>query len=336
MAIGSHVIPRFYLEQFSVPSTRKGKPGRIYVYEKGKQPVERSTKAQGRENGYFGFVLPDGKLEESMESRLAQLENGCNDTLWCAKSKLFDWTSSFHRNKLAFYAALLFQRATQNRNVNLQHWDNIQKEFAEVIPDDKYVGDLARHLSVKLKKNITLEEMRGHLQHSSDRMQNKSEAKNAYLDKLLWQTEFIKNILLEKPWQVWKATDGIEFVASDNPLISFVRLQNGELHPGWGFRRPGVIAALPLSPGVCLAMGPSGPESVTLDELHVMKVNEVMISLCDRFVYSRNHSGEIKKLVHECAGAAKYGVTAFVPAGIEMPSFRAFVRHHLGLPPEES
>lgn len=121
-----------------------------------------------------------------------------------------------------------------------------------------------------------------------------------------------------------------------NPLISFVRLSNGELHPGWGFRQPGVIAAFPVAPTTCLAMGVRGPEFVTLDAVHVMKVNELVVRLCDRFVHSRARSEEIRKTVKACAGAAKYGVTAFMPVGKGMPSVRAFIRHYLGLAPEVS
>jgi Protein of unknown function (DUF4238) len=71
--IGSHIIPRFYLEQFSTPSElrKKGgkrvKSGRVWVYEKSKDPKLRSTSRQGRENGYFGFILPNGRLNEFFE-----------------------------------------------------------------------------------------------------------------------------------------------------------------------------------------------------------------------------------------------------------------------------
>ncbi len=336
MAIGSHVIPRFYLEQFAMPSARRGNPGRIWVYEREKEPDERATSVQGVENGYFGYVKPDGTLQESLETRLANLENECNDVLSCAKSELFNWHSYSHRKTIAFYASLLFQRATQSRNVSVQQWDYIQKGFAEAIADDKYVDDLALHYSAKVNQPVTRQEMRGYLQELSERMQKPSGAKNVFLEKLLWNSEFIKNVLLEKPWQVWKAPIGVEFVTSDNPLISFVRVGDGELNPGWGFRQPGVVAAFPVAPTTCLAMGVRGPESVTLDAADVMKVNELVIRLCDRFVYSRTRSEEIRKTVDVCAGAAKYGVTAFMPSGIQMPSVREFIRHYLGLAPEVS
>ena len=255
MAIGSHTIPKFYLEQFSTPSARPGNPGRVWVYERDKEPDERATSVQGVENGYFGYVKPDGILEESLETQLASLESECHEILPSAKSELFNWQSFSHRRTFASYVSLLFQRATQSRNVNEQHWDYVRKGFAEAIADDKYVGDLAVHYGRKFNQDITIAEMRGHLQRVAEGMQKPSEAKNVFLEKLLWNAKFMQETLLEKKWQVWKAATGAEFVTSDNPVISFVRLPNDELHPGWGFRRQGVIVAFPLAPTACLAMG---------------------------------------------------------------------------------
>jgi hypothetical protein len=333
MPIGSHVIPRFYLEQFASEPARKGKPGRVWVYQRGKKPQQRATSVQGRENGYFGFVRPDGTLEESLETRLAKLEKACHDTLVCAKSELFCWSSA-HRNNLAFYTSLLFQRATQSRNVNIKHWDGIQKGFAEALADDEFIDDLAVHYSAKFNKEIRREELREMLRGTLKKLQRPSEAKNTYLEKLLWQTEYIRDILLGKPWQIWRAPSGAEFVTSDNPLITFVRLRGDVLHPGYGFRRPGVVAAFPLAPECCLAMGPHGPESVTFGHKHVMMINELTIRLSDKFVYSRTRSEEIKNLVDEQGGTAKYGDSAFLLGGAEMPSIKTFLRHHLGISPE--
>src|SRR5260370_41781988 len=88
--IKSHIIPAFYLERFARPSTRgPHNPGRIWVYEKGNEPDERATSVQGRENGYFAYVTPEGTVEESFEAVLAQREGECNEVIELAKSKLY-------------------------------------------------------------------------------------------------------------------------------------------------------------------------------------------------------------------------------------------------------
>ncbi len=73
--INSHIIPGFYLEQFATKK-RSGKPGRIWVYEKTKEPDERATRVQGRENGYFSYTEADGSLNESFEQHLAEARLG--------------------------------------------------------------------------------------------------------------------------------------------------------------------------------------------------------------------------------------------------------------------
>lgn len=335
MAIGSHIIPKFYLEQFSFPSRRPDNPGRIWVYGRGMPPDERATSKQGVENGYFGYVGPDGILEESLETRLATLEAECNEVLPLIKSDLFVWSYTV-KKKLAFYAALLFQRATQSRNISAKYWQTIQDGFAETIADEKFIVELADLLRARFKQETTPAALRTRLTILMESLRKPSEAKNAYLDRLLVTTEYIQSLLLIKPWQIWKAPLQSEFIASDNPVVTFIRLANRALNPGFGFQYPGVVVAFPVAPNTCLAMGPVGPETVKFDHTHVMLINEVIARLSDKFVYARTKSEEIQKLVDGCGGAAKYGESAFMPREPDLPSIKNFLRQHLGLPPDES
>src|SRR5258708_40236939 len=107
--------------------------------------------------------------------------------------------------------------------------------------------------------------MRERLLKHADDMKSTPESKNAFLRDFLWQADDIKELLLQKPWRLWRAQPEAEFVTSDNPVISFVPVGNGELSPGYGFRFPGVVVAFPLSPGACLVMGDVGPELHRLD-----------------------------------------------------------------------
>jgi hypothetical protein len=63
--IRSHIIPKFYLKQlaFEKPNGKHY----VYLYEKGKKPADRWIKSVGRELGYFGYLLPDGTIEESKD-----------------------------------------------------------------------------------------------------------------------------------------------------------------------------------------------------------------------------------------------------------------------------
>lgn len=333
MAISSHIIPKFYLDQFSVPSSRKRKKGPanlVWVYQKNKTPAQRATVIQGAENGYFSLVRPDGTRDESFEIRLADLEGDCGDTLFLAASPFFDLHSASRRNTLAFYAALLFCRATQRRSQSEKTFRTIWQEFAEAIADDVYIADLSRHYSRKANKQVTPEEIRIILTKLAESQMRQPEAvRNSFVDDLLLLTESVKNMLLQKPWQIWRTPAGAEFVTSDNPVVTFVPLRNGEWHPGHGFGSPDVVAAFPLAPSACLAMGTNGPESITVDAGQVAKVNEIVIRACGRFVYSKTFSAEIRQHVDAYGGSTKYGETAFL---LPMrPSAKDFIRKALGL-----
>jgi len=108
--IGSHTIPVFYLQQFANLSSRGKKHGLVWVYEKGREPQERSLRVQGKQKGYFAVLRQDKSVDdEAAEAEITALENECNDALFCGKSELFDWSSYAHRKKLAFYAAFCIQ-----------------------------------------------------------------------------------------------------------------------------------------------------------------------------------------------------------------------------------
>jgi len=160
--------------------------------------------------------------------------------------------------------------------------------------------------------------------------------RNNFVEDLIDSVEIIKGFLLQKPWQLWNAPPGTEFVTSDNPLISFLPLNNGELNPGHGFRKPEVVAAFPLAPHVCVGMGPTsfrGPESITLDAARVGKINETIIRLCERFVYARTCDDGLRRLTDKYGNTAKYGETAFLPVGLSVPTAKDFVLHYLQLGP---
>src|SRR2546427_850226 len=330
MAIGSHIIPRFYLEQFATPSNRERKYWRVWVYERGKEPHHRATSSQGYENGYFGFVRRDGSLDESLESKLAKLEDDCNDVVVAAKSDLFDWSSTAYRNKLAFYAALLFARATQRLNLTNRNWKTMQDTFAEMIKEDDYVKRLAARYGAMFNQVVEPERIRAELTRLSQEMQTPAATKNSFVEDIIDHAEIGKEILLRKPWQVWKSSTA-EFITSDNPMVTFVPITKDVWHPGYGLTYPGVVVLFPLAPEVCLTMGISGAYVISVDAERVNKVNQTVTSVCDRFVYSRTRSEEIKSLVDTYAGTIKYGVNALMPVGLRMPSLREFIREKLGI-----
>lgn len=335
--IGSHIIPKFYLEQFSSRSKRgKDKPGRIWVYERRKEPQERATSVQGFENGYFAYVNPDGSMEETFEAVLADREAECNDVLVSSKFDTFHWP---HRatDKLAFYIALLYSRATQRRTYSSKQWKKILDELRETIEDGSLIKEIAEATAQRLNLQSASEEIVRNVItryiHESD---TPHEAKNNFVSSLLDNAKLVADLLLKKqPWRILRPPEGSEFITTDNPLVTFVPVGNGLLHPGYGFRKEIADAAFPLANNACLLMGNAWHVPRTLDSEMLASLTQVLISISDRYVYSKTRSQEVNAVVQKHSGESRYGVNAFVPVGIKLPTAREFLRMHFGLEAEK-
>jgi hypothetical protein len=332
MAIGSHVIPRFYLEQFANPAKRKDAPGWVWVYEKGKEPRQSSTKAQGYENGYFAFVHPDGRRDESFETRLAELENRSNDELVCAKSKLFDLRSLIHRTTLGFYVGLLSARSTSRRKFSAGNWAKLKGPFAQLEFSEEYVLDTAAHFSESTGEEVTPEQIRQMIRQQAQRISDKEMIGNSFIQDLLFHAEVLKADLVPRMWQVWEASAEAEFVTSDNPVVTFIRLQEDLWHPGHGTRKAGVVVALPIASTTCLTIGfADQPEFQSVDAATVGRMNDIVVRCSDRFVYSKTFSEETRKMVDEIGRTSVPGETAFVGPYPDTQRIEEHLRKSMGI-----
>ena len=141
--------------------------------------------------------------------------------------------------------------------------------------------------------------------------------------------------LLNKRWQIWKAPEDTPFVTSDNPLVTYVAVSNGEFAPGFGFNMTESFAAFPVAPSACLVIGGNDTrERIVVDEATVRRLNRVVISSSDRYVYSKTKDDKIQELAQEAIGTYRYGENAFVLVGPH-PSVREFIRKALGIPNED-
>jgi hypothetical protein len=331
MGIGSHTIPRFYLEQFANPPRRKGKPGIVWVYEKERTPRPSATNAQGYENGYFAYTHTDGRRDESFETKLAKLEARCGDVLVSAKREIFDLSNTSHKNTLGFYAGLLFARSTSRRKFSAGNWAKMRDPLSALISNDEYVHDLAARYTQKSGEVTTERMVRDMLRKQVEKLAQKETADNAFVEDLLAHTEMIKKMLVPNPWQVWLAPNGSEFVTSDNPVITFIRF--GDVwHPGHGFNRPGVVVAFPLASTACLIAGIAGTEYQKVDVATVKRINELVVSCSDRFVYSRTRSAEIVMMVNQLAHTSVPGKTAFVGQMPDAAKVEEYMRNYFGMP----
>ncbi|HWY55061.1 MAG TPA: DUF4238 domain-containing protein [Terriglobales bacterium] len=338
--IGSHTIPVFYLQQFANKSPLRKKHGLIWVYEKGKVPQERSLRVQGKQKGYFAVLRDDRSMDDAAsEQAITDLENECNDVLFCSKSELFDWSSSTHRRKLAFYIAFLYSRATQRRAHSEKIGLNIYEELSMAADDGKLMQELADAVNKAAgKKALTADSMREITLGRVSQGKTAAEMNTDFVSNLRSLTDHLAGFLIQKHWQVWRAPEGMEFVSSDNPVMNFIPLPHGPFHPGHGFNTAGAHTAFPLAPGKCLIIGvPVGSaESRRVEAETVTRTNEALISICDKYVYSKTRSDQVQALTQQYAGAFRYGINSLVPIGMKLPSVRGLLRQWYGLDPNEN
>lgn len=325
MAIKSHTIPRFYLEQFAAP--RKKKAGLVWVYQKGKEPLHRSTTSQGYEKGYFKVAHDDGAEDESMEAVLAKLEGECLDSLVTARSPLC--ALSLIRPKLAYYVAMLSQRSTVRRKFSARNWAKLTEPYSSLASNEEYLRDAAQHFTKRTGRTFTREEIAESIGRVAEKFSDEDFTRSTAVKNLLMFVELGKQELLKKYWQVWDAPEGAEFVTADNPVVTFVRLFSAgqELwHPGYGWGYKGVVIAFPLSPTACLTMTDSPrSERRTVDDDTVVRMNEMLICCCDRFVYARTLSARISETVGQWANTSIPGENAFMGRAVD----RQVVEDHL-------
>lgn len=276
--------------------------------------------------------------DAASEQAITDLENQCNDVLFCSNSELFDWSSSTNRSKLAFYVAFLYSRATQRRAHSEKIGLNIYEELSKAADDDKLMQELADAVNNAAgKKALTADSMRKITLDRVSQGKTAPEMNTDFVSNLRSLTDHLAGFLIQKHWQVWRAAEGMEFVSSDNPVMNFVPLPHGPFHPGHGFNTPGVLTALPLAPGTCLIIGVAAgsAESRKVDAEMVTRTNEALISICDKSVYSRTRSDQVQALTQQYAGAFKYGINSLMPIGMKLPSVRGLLRQWYGLDPEK-
>lgn len=303
------------------------------MYEKGKKPVQRSTRSQGFEKGYFEIVHANGQRDESMEPELARIEDDCLDALVSVRSSLCDL--SLVSVRLATYMAMLFRRSTVSRKANARRWRDIAEPYANLASNKEYVRDVAGRYSKYLNYECTSEAIEQMIRDQSTRLSNETFTKNNFVRDLKMFIAIGKQEMLKKFWQVWHAPDGIEFVASDNPVVTFVRTgaQQEIWVPGFGFGYRSVIVGFPLAPDACLVMldRPQPTTRRRVDAETVTRMNGVVISCCDRFVYSRTRSDEISKVVNQTASTSVPGVNAFMGRKVDENLIAEYMRRMLGI-----
>jgi hypothetical protein len=326
--VGSHVVPRFYLEQFALKKKKAANTGHLWIYSKGSRPRQGTARSEGVENGYFAYPLPTGGVDESFENRLANLENAANDVLLMAPRECFVWNSQY-RKAMAGYVGLMFARSRGRLEGSTWAQGRVS-ELLVRLQQEGFYREIASEYSSKHAQKVSAEELRQKWERLAESNTSRDAVKRGFIERLLLQAQLVSNEILGKPWQVWCARGSTQFVTSDTPVVTAKAL-DGELTPGFGFRVPGVVTFFPLNPCACLVIGGRGPEHRHVVAEKVDKVNDLVIKFARKHIYSQVWFPRIDQGMKQYGGQVQFGQNGFVPQGDSLTLFKRIMRMCLGL-----
>jgi len=213
---------------------------------------------------------------------------------------------------MAEYWALLFIRADATFHMHRKKWNESLAKAKEKIEFDRSIRQLlARRYSFFTGPNITQHGSLPVFQRVIPNLMTESEMRHGFVTQLQRRVELFSKILLAKPWQIWMAPSGLEFVTSDTPVVTMQVDEFGQYRVGWGFNRENVIALMPMSSRACLAAGTAHSHYRVVETSYVEALNKSVIACGHRFAYSRSLDPAIDVLVQNSLGSIRYGVDAF-------------------------
>jgi Protein of unknown function (DUF4238) len=136
-AIRNHYIPQFYQRGFIADGS-----GLIWVYEKGRQPRQKSVRKTGMELNLYAFVNQKKELDtQTVENELAKLDsNGAGVIHKLEKGLLL---SEEERWTLCRFVSVMWRRTVKHKNHAEQTATGMIKKFFED-HDDKWLYDRLR------------------------------------------------------------------------------------------------------------------------------------------------------------------------------------------------
>lgn len=235
MAILSHKIPQAYLRRFSSPGKR-GK-GKLWVYEKGRTPRIGSPKSEAAERGFFALKTDRGTLDDSApEAFTARIEDRALEVFRYAENQCYVWTEK-QRTRMAKYWALLFIRASGTFHMHREKWSESLVKAKDKIESDRSIRQhLARRYSFLTGRNVTEDEVLQVFQRVIPNLMTEPEMRHGFVTQLQRRVELFSKILLAKPWQIWIAPAGHEFVTSDTPVVTMQIDEFGQYRVGVGIQ----------------------------------------------------------------------------------------------------
>jgi hypothetical protein len=228
-----HWVPQSYLKAFA----SDGNGRRIWRFSRneGEPELKRIDKVAVKYHLYAPMGT-DGRRDDALEKKLADLENWFGDPVWkavCTDFPDFSWEPL--RKMIALLAAVMWLRTPRQ----FEFWKSMHRQFADSFASSDSLPDA-----------VSINDRRVELDHSSwpaYRDATEEDMKRAW-NEWLGQAANIAKLFLEMRWAIL-VSDKPVFITSDNPV-----LVGDTLGPHRGLKHPDMMVTFPLSPTRVLMM----------------------------------------------------------------------------------
>lgn len=228
-----HWVAQSYLKAFAADDNGQ----RIWRFSKndGEPELKRIDKVAVKFHLYAPLG-PDGRRDDALEKKLAELENFFGDPMWkaiCNDFPDFSWKPL--RKMVALLAAVTWLRTPHQ----FEFWKNMHRQFADFFSRCN-----------ELPESICINERRVELDHSSWPAYRDATEEDMKLAWNAWlgQSASIAELFLEMRWAILVSDEPV-FITSDNPV-----LVGDTIRPYRGLKHPETMVTFPLSPTRVLVM----------------------------------------------------------------------------------
>lgn len=267
----------------------------------------------GVENGYFDLYRSSGG-RVSYEKRLAEHEHKAHGLLPLISNECFFFDSQ-RREIMAMYIGLINARTRARKEAEAWLATSTSDVVRQLTEDRQFLEECASLWRLKLDCEITTEDVIASIMRVSETTTSPKATRRTFIENIFGFATMVKDSLLEKPWQIWKARGG-EFLTTDNPVGMVMPIKDAFV-PGFGLTKPGVLVLFPVAPDACLVAGRHGSDYRDVDDTVVAEVNRALICSLSQEAYSRNRQDEIQVQVDSFGGTSLFGRTAFVLPGFD-------------------
>lgn len=281
-----HAVPRFYLSRFAAD-------GRIWLHDlQGESAIQVSPNDAIVEKYLYAPEVGEDPKDDSFEQFLAQYVDGpaapAIDRL--ARGETLQ---SEDRDRIAVFLAFQDFRVPRTRDlvtkfvgevgqrmleISVNHREAMKRDFEEM------GNPIADNDLDKLIEAVNL----GAIKVEG--------TKAAWLDMAAAAAE-IAELLIQLPWTVIAAPNGVEFLTSDSPIVKVITDRRVPRFLGGGWLSPSAESTFALDPSHALVIRLDGKEGRLAGERRWAKnVNSRLVSHARRFVVSRSRDGYVDGL----------------------------------------